>query len=170
MDFLSRRTIRKYKNIPVEKEVMNKIMEVALVSPSACNRKPYEYVVVTDKEKLAALSKAKASGASMIENAPVAIVVTGDSNVSDIWTEDCSIAATLIQLKAYDLGLGSCWVQMKNRQDAEGNLSEEIIRGIFGIPSHYGVLAVIALGYPDEEKKGYTADDMNFSKIHYEKF
>ncbi|MBP6322575.1 MAG: nitroreductase family protein, partial [Fusobacteriaceae bacterium] len=45
MDFLSRRTIRKYKNIPVEKEVMNKIMEVALVSPSACNRKPYEYVV-----------------------------------------------------------------------------------------------------------------------------
>ncbi len=170
MDFLTRRTIRKYKDILIPEDIKNKILEVALVSPSARNRRPYEYITVTNKEKLEALSKTKALGATMIEKAPLAIVVLGDKNLSDAWAEDCSIAMTIMQLKAWELGIGSCWIQMKGRKDANGILSEERIRDIFEIPEQYGVLAVLSLGYPDEEKPAYTSKDMDFSKIHSEKF
>lgn len=170
MDFLTRRTIRKYKDTLIPEEVKNKILEVALVSPSACNRRPYEYITVTNKENLEALSKSKASGAAMIEKSPLAIVVIGDKNLSDVWAEDCSIAMTLMQLKAWELGVGSCWIQMKGRKDANGILSEDIIRDIFEIPEQYGILAVLSFGYPDEEKPAYTSKDMNFSKVHSEKF
>lgn len=170
MDFLARRTIRKYKDMPISEEVKNKILEVALVSPSACNRRPYEYITVTNKEKLEALSKSKATGATMIGKSPLSIVIIGDKTLSDVWEEDCSIAMTMMQLKAWDLGVGSCWVQMKGRKDANGVPSEDIIRGIFEIPEQYGVLAVLSFGYPDEEKAVYTTKDMDFSKIHSEKF
>lgn len=168
MDFLTRRTVRKYKDMPVEKEVIMELMKTALVSPSGRNRKPYEFVVVDDKETIKKLSVSKESGATFAENAPLIIVIFGHENPT--WDDDCAIASTIIQLKAHQLGLGSCWIQTKEKFDAEGNPTDENIKKILNAPAELKVHNMIALGYPDEEKPAYTEADMDMAKLHFNKF
>ncbi|MDH6457718.1 nitroreductase [Fusobacterium sp. PH5-7] len=168
MDFLSRRTIRKFKEKEVEKEVVMELMKTALVSPSGRNRKPYEFVVIDDKEIIKKLSVAKESGATFAADAPLMIVILGHENPT--WDDDCAIASTIIQLKAHDLGLGSCWIQTKEKVDSEGNATDENIKKILGAPSELKVHNMMALGYPDEEKPAYTDADVDMAKLHFNKF
>lgn len=168
MDFLSRRTIRKFKEKKVEKEVIMELMKTALVSPSGRNRKPYEFVVIDDKEIIKKLSVAKESGATFAADAPLMIVILGHENPT--WDDDCAIASTIIQLKAHDLGLGSCWIQTKEKVDSEGNATDENIKKILGAPSELKVHNMMALGYPDEEKPAYTDADVDMEKLHFNKF
>lgn len=168
MDFLSRRTIRKFKEKKVEKEVVMELMKTALVSPSGRNRKPYEFVVIDNKEIIKKLSVAKESGATFAADAPLMIVILGHENPT--WDDDCAIASTIIQLKAHDLGLGSCWIQTKEKVDSEGNATDENIKKILGAPSELKVHNMMALGYPDEEKPAYTDADVDMAKLHFNKF
>ena len=168
MDFLSRRTIRKFKEKKVEKEVVMELMKTALVSPSGRNRKPYEFVVIDDKEIIKKLSVAKESGATFAADAPLMIVILGHENPT--WDDDCAIASTIIQLKAHDLGLGSCWIQTKEKVDSEGNATDENIKKILGAPSELKVHNMMALGYPDEEKPVYKDADVDMAKLHFNKF
>lgn len=168
MDFLSRRTVRKFKEKKVEKEVVMELMKTALVSPSGRNGKPYEFVVIDDKETIKKLSVSKESGAGFAADAPLMIVIFG--HVNPTWDDDCAIASTIIQLKAHDLGLGSCWIQTKEKVDSEGNATDESIKKILGAPSELKVHNMIALGYPDEEKPAYTDDDADMAKLHFNKF
>lgn len=168
MNFLSRRTIRKFKEKKVEKEVVMELMKTALVSPSGRNRKPYEFVVIDDKEIIKKLSVAKESGATFAADAPLMIVILGHENPT--WDDDCAIASTIIQLKAHDLGLGSCWIQTKEKVDSEGNATDENIKKILGAPSELKVHNMMALGYPDEEKPAYTDADVDMAKLHFNKF
>lgn len=168
MDFLSRRTIRKFKEKKVEKEVVMELMKTALVSPSGRGKKPYEFVVIDDKEIIKKLSVAKESGATFAADAPLMIVILGHENPT--WDDDCAIASTIIQLKAHDLGLGSCWIQTKEKVDSEGNATDENIKKILGAPSELKVHNMMALGYPDEEKPAYTDADVDMAKLHFNKF
>lgn len=168
MNFLSRRTIRKFKEKKVEKEVVMELMKTALVSPSGRNRKPYEFVVIDDKEIIKKLSVAKESGATFAADAPLMIVILGHENPT--WDDDCAIASTIIQLKAHDLGLGSCWIQTKEKVDSEGNATDENIKKILGAPSELKVHNMMALGYPDEEKPAYTDAEVDMAKLHFNKF
>lgn len=170
MNFLNRRTIRKYTDEVIEDKILNEIIGTALVSPSGKNLKPYEFLIVNDKEKLLKFSQMKALGTFSIPGANHAIIVLGNPEISDTWVEDCSIASTIIMLKSWDLGIGSCWVQMHNRKDAEGRSSEELIKEYLNIPAHLRVLNIISLGYPAEERGAYTQDNMDFSKVHREKY
>ena len=123
----SRRSIRKYTSQSIEPEKIEKIIEAALLSPTSRNREAWEFVVVTDKVSLNALSVSKPGTAIMLSEAPLAIVVCGNPLDSDAWIEDCSIAAIIIQLAAHDLGLGSCWIQMRGRSfDGQVSSSEYI--------------------------------------------
>lgn len=164
MDFLSRRTVRKFKEKKIEKEVVMELMKTALVSPSGRNGKPYEFVVVDDKETIKKLSVSKESGAVFAAEAPLMIVIFGHVN------DDCAIASTIIQLKAHELGLGSCWIQTKEKVDSEGNATDENIKKILGAPSELKVHNMIALGYPAEEKPAYTDADVDMTKLHFNKF
>lgn len=143
-------------------------MKTALVSPSGRNRKPYEFVVIDDKEIIKKLSVAKESGATFAADAPLMIVILGHENPT--WDDDCAIASTIIQLKAHDLGLGSCWIQTKEKVDSEGNATDENIKKILGAPSELKVHNMMALGYPDEEKPAYTDADVDMAKLHFNKF
>lgn len=111
----SRRSIRKYTHHLVETEKIEQLIEAALLSPSSRNREAWEFAVVTNKEALKQLSISKPGSASMLSEAPLAFVVCGNPLESDVWIEDCSIAAIIIQLAAQDLGLGSCWIQLRGR-------------------------------------------------------
>jgi nitroreductase len=164
-----RRSIRKYKKQKIEKDKIEKIIEAVLLSPSGRNLKPWEFVIVDDQEKIKKLSDTKEHGSQLLASAPLAIAVLGDEKI-DTWIEDCSIASTFIQLTAETLGLGSCWIQIRNRKDKEGIFSEDIVKHILNIPNELRVEALIAIGYLDEEKKAYEKSDLDYSKISYNSY
>ncbi len=165
-----RRSIRKYEDRVVEQEKLDIILKSALLSPSSRGIRPWEFIVVTDKEILGKLSQCKAHGSQFLKDAPLGIVVIADSTASDVWVEDVSIASTIIQLTAQSLGLGSCWIQVRNRKTADNQSSEDYIKELLNIPEKYGVDNIIAIGYPGEKKRSYDEDSLLYDKIHREKY
>lgn len=164
-----RRSIRKYKDIKVEKEKIESILKAGLLAPSSMNKKPVEFIVVEDKETLSKLEACKAKATIGLKTAPLAIVVVADTEKSNVWVEDASIASILIQLEVQELGLGSCWIQIRNRQSNEGD-SEKAVRNVLNLPEKYGVLSILTIGYKDEEKNAYDDSKLDFEKVHYNKF
>lgn len=166
-----RRSIRRYQDKPIPPESLKKVLQGALLAPSSKSTREWEFIVIQDKETLLELSQCRAPKMTLLEGAPCAIVVMADPEKNDVWIEDCAIAAILLQLMAADLGLGSCWVQIRNRFSAQdGVTSESYLKEILNIPEKYVVLAVIALGYPAEEKKSIDLDKLLYDKIHAETF
>lgn len=141
-----RHSIREYSEEPVSIENLNKLVECAKLAPSSRNKKPCDFIVVTDKEILSKLAEAKAAGSQMLKKAGGAIIVTGDSSKSDVWVEDCSIAMTYLHLAAVNLGYGSCWIQIRKRETADRTDSGEYIKKMFGLKDGVEVLAVLSLG------------------------
>ncbi|NLG89445.1 MAG: NAD(P)H nitroreductase [Clostridiaceae bacterium] len=165
-----RRSIRKYKNIPLERERIEKLIKAALLAPSSRGIRPWEFIIVESKQTLKLLSEAKESGSEFLADAPFAVVVIADETKSDVWIEDAAISSVIIQLEAEKLGLGSCWVQIRNRKTANGESSESYVKKVLDIPFHYRVECIIAAGYPAERKKPYSQDDLLMEKVHYEKY
>ena len=155
-----RRSIRKYEARGIEFEKVEILKEALLRSPSSMNRRPWEFIFVDDKDLLARLSRAKEHGAGFLRDAALGIVVCGDETVSDVWQEDCSIAAIIVQLAAQSIGLGSCWVQIRNRIHVQGITSEKYIQGLLGLPENLRVECIISLGYPAEKKAGIPKEQM----------
>ncbi|MFZ7120156.1 MAG: nitroreductase family protein [Eubacteriaceae bacterium] len=169
-EFKKRRSIRKYKDKPVEKNKLDLILENALISPTSRNRKPWEFILITDKNILLKLSQSKQHGSSFAKDAPAAIVIISDKDKSDVWIEDTTIAAYTIQLSAFILGLGTCWIQVRNRMKSDSESTEDFLRKALNIPENYHVECIISIGYNDEDKEEYTKNNMDFSKIHYNTF
>lgn len=106
----------------------------------------------------------------MIEHADCAIVVIGDTEKSDVWTEDCSAAMTNMHLMADCLGVGSCWVQGRLREASDGRMTEVFIRDLLGIPDKYGVEAILSLGMTNDHPAAYSLDELPMEKVHRERF
>lgn len=159
-----RRSIRKYEAKDIEVEKIDILKEALLRSPSSMNRRPWEFIFVDDKDLLARLSLAKEHGPGFLRDAALGIVVCGDETVSDVWQEDCSIAAIIVQLAAQSVGLGSCWVQIRNRRHIQGMTSEEYIQGLLGLPANLRVECIISLGYPAEKKACITNEQLEAHK------
>lgn len=166
----SRRSIRKFQDKEVEKEKIAKIINSALLSPTSASRRPWEFIVVTDKQLLQKLSKCKEHSSSFLADAPLGFVVIADNGVSDVWIEDASIASITIQLLAQSLGLGSCWIQVRERIGKDNVKAGDYIKEVLGIPAKYEVECILAVGYPAEEKMAYTEDELLYDKIHYERY
>ena len=163
---LKRRSTRKFTDEPITKSDLEKILEAALLAPSSMNRKPCNFMVVENKETLKELSQSKDHGADLIKNADKAIVVIADAMIADTWCEDSSIALTYMHLMATELDLGSCWVQIHLRTK-DGENSEEIVKEILKIDSHYRIVGILALGNSNDIPKPYTLDDIDKNKIHF---
>lgn len=133
-----RRSIRRYKDTPVPREKILKILEAARIAPSAGHRQPWHFVVVEDKETIKKLAKS-----GWAAGAPVMIVGLADQEASPSWcVNDLGIALEHIVLAATNLGLGTCWMGQTGR--------EELVRSLLGIPDKFKVVAVIPVGVPDE--------------------
>lgn len=161
-----RRSIRKYKDTAISPDMVKSLMEAALMAPSSKRSTPWEFVLVEDKDTLVALSKSRKSGSAFVDKAPLVIVVIADTEKTDVWVEDASIAASYIQLQAEETGLGSCWVQVRARQTADAEDTDAYIRRLLDIPEKYGVLCMIAVGMKDEEKKPFNDEYLQWEKIH----
>lgn len=165
-----RRSIRQFQDKVVEQEKIDLLMEAALRSPSSRSLYPWEFVVVQNKETLAALSCSKPHGAAFLKNAPLAIVVCADPEKCDVWVEDCSIASMLLHLEATDLGLGSCWIQLRLREyDGQQSASAKAAE-ILGVPEEMEVQTIIAIGYPDKEVEGHDIEKLLSERVHHEHF
>lgn len=166
----SRRSIRKFQDKEVEKEKIDKILKSALLSPSSRARRPWEFVAVTDKELLQKLSQCREHSSQFLADAPLGIVVIADPEASDIWIEDASIASIIIQLSTQSLGLGSCWIHVRERLHADNVKAEDYIKEVLRIPVKYSVECMIAVGYPAEEKRAYSEDELLYNKIHFNEY
>ncbi|MBF0377382.1 MAG: nitroreductase family protein [Desulfamplus sp.] len=165
-----RRSIRKFKSLPIEKEKIDTIIEAALRSPSSRGFNPWRFIVVDRPELLDSLSKAKPHGATFLKDAPLGIVVCGDESKTDVWVEDTSIATIFIQLAAHSLGLGSCWIQIRNREHNHNKSAELYIREILNIPENFRVESMIAIGYPDENKNPHPKESLEMEKVFWNGF
>lgn len=165
-----RRSVKVYSDRPVEPEKIDTIMEAALRSPTGGARRPWSFVVVTDKNLLKDLSIAKPGGAAFVKDAPVGVVVCGDPSVSGLWVEDCSIVAVTMQYAAQDLGLGSRWANIKGNEFKEGTTSTQYIAKLLGLPENLAVLCIISIGYSGEETVPYKKEEARFDKISYNRY
>ena len=160
---LKRRSVRKFKDDKVEKEKIDYILHAAMSGPSACNRQPWDFCVVTNEDLLKELKKA--SRFTNID-APLAIVVSGNlskalpSGFKDFLIQDTSAASENILLAVTDLGLGAVWCGMYpqvnpyKRVQKILNLKEKIIP-----------LNIIFIGYPIKESE--PKDYYDQSRVHY---
>jgi len=165
-----RRSHRHFTDEELSADEVKTIMRAALMSPSSKSTRGWQFVLVDDKSAIERIADAKESGAQFLKEAPLVVVVVGDPAKSDCWIEDCSIASTIIQLQAQDLGLGSCWAQMRGRGLSDGTMADDVIKGILGIPEDMQVLCAIGLGHPADERQPQNEDNLLWEQVHINKF
>ena len=166
----TRRSIRKYTDTPVSDEHRRILEEAALRAPTSHNNRPWEFVFVSDKGRLADLAKLKPLGSAFLADAPLAVAILADPARSDVWIEDASIAATILHLTAHSLGLGSCWVQVRGRDHTEGHPASLFVGDLVGAPDGLEVLAVIGIGHPVQAKDPIPDGDLLRDRIHQDRF
>lgn len=158
MDFLEviekRRSVRKYSEQPVERELLEAIVRVAQTAPSSRNSKSSAFMIVEDRDMLDALSQMRDYGSGLLKGAQAAIVVLGDDTKTDLWVDNCAISATFIQLAVTAMDLVSCWVHCNGRprlkEVPEGERAEDYVRELLGLKDGLRPYCVIAIGYPEE--------------------
>jgi nitroreductase len=136
-----RSSVRAYDPKPIPEDVMNRVLESARLSPSAANRQPWHFILVTDTEKKKALSKG--AFARFIQEAPTIIVACADEKASAKWCAiDTAIATQTMVLTATAEGLGTCWI---------GSFDEADVKKLLAIPEHLRVIALLPIGYPRDK-------------------
>src|SRR3989344_1755204 len=146
----SRRSIRKYLEVPVEWEKVGVVLEAGRLAPSAGNCQEWNFIVVTDQALREQIAEMSAEGLWMA-TAPVHIVITANiESISRLYrirgerlyaVQDCAIAASQMMLAAQDQGLGCCWV---------GAVDEHALARLLSIPDSIRPQVILTLGYPDE--------------------
>lgn len=161
-----RHSIRRYTDNPIPADDVKTIVEAALLAPSSKSARPWHFVLVEDKETLAKLAECKSAGARPIAGCSLAVVVCATTDKSDMYLEDMSIAAAYMQLQATALGLGACWIQVRNRFAGDGEDAETIVRETLGIPEDVVVECIVTIGHPDEERKPVDTSKLLWEKVH----
>ena len=165
-----RRSHRKFTGEEVSVEDVKMILRAGLMAPTSKGQRAWQFVVVDDKTDLEKLSDAKDMGGQLIKGAALAIVVLGDPLQNDCWVEDGSIAAISMQYQIEDLGLGSCWVQMRGRGLSDGTSADTVIQGVLNIPENLSCLCVLAVGHKADERKPQNEDKLKWENVHLEKY
>ena len=155
-----RHSVRKYENRPVDKDKIIQVLEAARYAPSAVNKQPVHFTVVTEDTKIQEL--AEAYDRAWFRKAPVVIVACGDHETSykrkdgkDHCDIDVAIAVDHLTLAATDIGLGTCWVCA---------FDEKIVSKVLDLPENQEPIVMIPIGFPDHsarpEKKRKTMDEI----------
>ena len=165
-NIVERRSIKKYKNIPVEENLIDEIVMAGTYAPSGMNRQSPIILAITNQEvrnKIASIN-AKIMGTNIdpFYGAPVVLVVLADKN-SPTHVYDGSLVMENIMLAAHSLGLGSCWIH-RAKETFETEEGKKIIKNL-GIEGEYEGIANCILGYPDEVKEASPRKENYIYKI-----
>jgi nitroreductase len=141
-----RRSIRSFRDRPVEEDKLNTVLEAGRLAPSARNMQDWKFIVVRDPGLRRSLAEA-ARGQSFVAQAPVVIAACGTSDLvmtcgQPAYAIDVAIAVDHMTLAAFALGLGTCWI---------GAFYEDRVKQILGVPEEVRVVALLPLGYPEEQ-------------------
>jgi nitroreductase len=166
----TRRSIRQYQKKAIDASSLDVLKEALLRSPSSRGFNPWTFIFVDDETLLGRLAAAKEQGSGFVKNAALAVVVCGDETKSDVWVEDCSIAALIAHVTAHSLGLGSCWIQIRNRAHSGEMTAEEYVRGVLNIPANLRVEAIISIGVPAESRQPVPAAQLDYGKIRHNRY
>ena len=141
----SRHSSRLFTSEPLLPREMELILEAGDLAPSSRSRRPVRLIPVVDEGLIRRLAMCKDSGTRALETATFAVIVAADPKVSDVWIEDCSIATIMMQMEAEDLGIGSCWIQIRLRKVGDTDSEDFVIREA-GLDPGLKVLSIIAFG------------------------
>ncbi len=162
LDLLSRRrSIREYQKVKVEKKLVDTMLRSVLFSPTSKGIASRSIIVVDDPETIASLAECKPHGAGFLAGAPLAFVVAADTEKAAAWIEDASIAAITLQYSAEELGLSSCWIQVRGRKRKDGTEASAYIKELLSLPPQFEVEAVVAVGYPGESLSPHSEDELS---------
>lgn len=162
---IERRSIRKFKDKEIPNEAIEKILKSAMYAPSGGNAQPWDFIFVTNKDKLNSITNIHPYSHAL-KSASCAIIVCGNKEkekFEGLWIQDCSAATQNILLSSHSLGIGSVWLGLYPELDRVKG-----VQRIFNLPNHITPFAVIALGYSDE--KNTMPDRFNKDSIHYDKW
>ena len=160
---LNRKSIREYSEKEVTQDVIDKLLKAGMAAPSSRDRRPWHFIVVSDKAILENLGS-QLRNASCLKGANKAIIVCGDDQLSDnCWFLDCSAAAQNILIAAESMGLGAVWTAVYPYGDRA-----EIVNKVFNLQENIHALTIIPLGYP--LVKGEPKDKFDGSRVHYDKW
>ena len=162
-DILKRRSIRKFMDKPIKKELIIDLLKAGMAAPSACNNQPWEFIVVSDN-----IEKLRNVMFFGNYNAPLAIVVCGNLKLAKgglerYWVQDCSAAIENILLAATSFDLGSVWIGLHPIESAVGP-----VRELLDLPEFVEPLGVALVGYPAEEKEPRT--QYNEKRVYWEQY
>lgn len=150
----ARHSVRRFTDQPIERCVIDEMVEEAGLAPSSKNSKSSGFMIIEDKSTLEAISEMREHGSGLIKGAAAAIVVLGNTEATDLWLDNAAISATYLLLSAVDKGLGACWVHVNGRPrvktDPSPGTAEGYLRELLGIKDNMKPLCVIALGYEDK--------------------
>lgn len=165
-----RHSRRLYTGEPIPEDKLNAIIQAGLLAPSGRNRKPADFIVVTDKECIEKLSMFRSLKPSNTAASGAMIVVIGDTSLTDTWIEDCSIAVAHMHLMASSLGIASCWNQGRLRGRSDDCSADDYVRELLGYPDNYQLEAILSLGIPasDAEQSKHAPNDRE--RVHYGRF
>lgn len=166
-NILARTSIRSYQDRPVEQDKIEKLLRAGMAAPSAVDKRPWHFIVVTDKQVLEGLAQANPN-AGMAARAPLAIVVCGDktkalTRVPDYWVQDVSAATENILLAAQGMGLGAVWTGTYPVTDRV-----EKVAAVLNLPEHIIPFCTIVIGYL--EKYQAPKDKWDEGNISYNTF
>lgn len=161
----TRRSIRQFTDQQLTSSQIDRLKESILLAPSSRGKQPWQFIFVTNKQIIDKLAQAKTKGSAFIANSALAVVICADTSCSDVWIEDCAIAATCLQLAAAEMGLGSCWAQMRLRPHDADTSASDFICDLLKLPENMEVDNIIGVGYPAEEKDPYPTAQLAWSHI-----
>lgn len=166
----NRRSVRQYTEEILLPQEVERIMKAALMAPTSKNSRSWQFVLVEDKDTLKKLALCKSSGASFVEHCALAIIIMTDPLQSEAHVEDAAIVATYIQLQAEDLGLGTCWCQIKGRETADGYDSDQYVRDLLDIPLQLAIGCIVTIGHKARVGKPHDEAKLQWEKLHIGKY
>ncbi len=162
----NRRSVRKFTEQSIEIQKIKLLEEALLRSPTSKNSNAWQFVFVDQPDLIKQLADSKPQGSRFLESAKLAVVIAANTSQTSAWVEDCSIASIILQLEAHSLGLGSCWVQIRNRAHNENVSAEDYVKRTLDMPETLRVLSVVGIGYPAQVRKGKADEELQRDKIH----
>jgi len=156
----SRTSVREYTNKPVPRELLEKLVDSGRMAPSALAVEPWEFVVITDREKIDKIASIAPNGKFLKLAQAAIIVICADTKY---FIEDGCAATENILLQAVDLGLGACWIAGDKKPYADDVLS------MLNAPAEAKLVSIISIGWPKQSiahKKNRSLEDV----LHWEGF
>ncbi|MBN1539493.1 MAG: nitroreductase family protein [Candidatus Thermoplasmatota archaeon] len=159
---LERRSIRKFGRAPLEKEVLDRILDAADAAPCANGRRSWHFVVLDDRGLLDAVPSFHPYSRMILE-APLAILVCADTSVEPkegYGVQNCSAATENILLACTAEGLGSVWLGIYPRMDRISGMKK-----LVGTPENIVPFSLVVIGMPGERKEPHGKCDP--SRVHH---